>query len=278
MKRLLYLLAAVSLLFTACKKENLSQSDIVGAWEDALDECVYTFNEDGSYTQAYEGSDPRKGTWTLEGGKLTLSIDNISVGAKLFGEKAAMVWDYRASENDPMDFIILTKKGATIKQAATLPEGRWDAPHMGVKPDDENSELNDYTLCFVSKGGTLDMYVLAWGFHVQGKYSIADGHLKFDSPKMWQGIYRHDSYKGWSAYGPPYDGAPGYNADGEPLDGVANMNPQTFEIKSAWSVEEGDPLNNWAPMSDILIIVDGDNAYVQAAGLRKWAYKTKKKI
>lgn len=279
MKKLFYLMAAAAVLFTACKKDDESSSkDLIGAWEDSIAECVYTFSEDGSYTQAFEGVDPQKGTWTLEGGKLALSLDETSAGVKFFGEKTAMIWDYRASENDPMSFSILTKKGSTFKQTATLPNGRWDVPHGGLKPEDENSVFNDYTLSLVSKDGILDLYVLAWGFRVQGKYSIADGNLKFDSPKMWQGIYRYNSSYGWSAFGAPYDGAPGYDSEGSPLDGVANMNPQTFEIKSAWSVEEGDPMNNARALSDIFIIVDGNNAYIRFAGFCKWAYKTNKKI
>ena len=280
MKRLLYLLAAVAVLFTACKKENLSQSDILGAWENGIDECVYTFNEDGSYTLVYnyDSDNLLNGTWTLEGGKLTLSREQESFKIKLLGGNAVMMWDYRTSEADPMSFSLLTKKGATIKQSAKLPEGRWDAPHGGTIPVDENDVLNDYNFSFVSKGNTLDMYVLAWGFHVQGNYSIEDGHLKFDNPKMWQGIWRDAYGYGWSAYGAPYDGAPGYDAEGAPIDGIANMNPQTFEIRSPWKVEEGDPMENWYPVSNMLFIVDGDNIYFQGANLSLWAYKTKKKI
>lgn len=56
---------------------------------------------------------------------------------------------------------------------ATSVEGRWEAPRYADTPDD---------IAFVAifAGGNLDLYVIAWGQHMVGTYTLADGTVNYD--------------------------------------------------------------------------------------------------
>ena len=275
---ILAVLAAVSFGFISCNKddekedESMSLKDYVGTWKDS--NLALSIEENGSYSSRI-GNFTEKGVCSLtNGNKMKFTPDGdkaYEVEARLLGEKTALV--LIGGDSQRREFQLLFKDGATVK-SGKLSNGRWDAPHDGVKPADEKSVFNDYWISLLVDDNVADLYVLAWGFRVRGTYTHEKGVFKFDSPACWQGIFRSGDSYGWSAYGAPG----GYDPDvhGEYVDdGVMNMNPQTFAIKQPWYIEQGDPMNNYNAVSDIRLVVtdDGKEAYCSTAGLTFWLYK-----
>lgn len=280
MKRTLTILAAlaaVSFGFTSCNKdddkndESMSIKDYVGTWNDS----GYTLKieENGSYS--IKGYDEEKGTCTLNSdNKMKFAPEGGQAyerEARLMGGNTALV--FIGGDANVRNFQLLFKDGVNV-QSGKLGNGRWDAPHDGVKPADENSVFNDYWISLIVDNGVADLYVLAWGFRVRGTYTHENGVFKFDSPAFWQGIFRNGDSYGWSAYGAPGSYDP--EVYGEYVDdGVANMNPQTFAIKQPWYIEQGDVMENYRAVRDIKLVVsdDGKEAFCSTAGLTFWLYK-----
>ncbi|MBO4435073.1 MAG: hypothetical protein J5769_06465, partial [Bacteroidales bacterium] len=178
MKRLLYLLAAVAMVFTACKKEEVNGDDLIGVWEDTNENthCILTFYRTGDYTKTMDDF-TEEGTWRNDKGNLTLLAKDetrMDYTVRLLGGKAALVL-HGGDEESAWDELYY-KKGATV-QSGALKDGRYDAPHNGVK----GTGNYDRTVTFIVKGNQLDLYVHAWGTHLQGTYKIENGYLKFNA-------------------------------------------------------------------------------------------------
>lgn len=257
MKRLLYLLAAVAVLFTACKKDPVaSNNDLVGVWEDPNDnsQMVLTFNKDGSYTITSEDF-KEEGTWTLDKGILTTLNHEISDGEDvvlradytplLIGGKAALV--LRNETEDEVYYELYYKKGATVKSGA-LKDGRYDAPHNGIK----GTGNYDRTITFIVKGNQLDLYVHAWGTHLQGTYTIENGYLKFNATKGW---YGQDMVEGgWFA-------------------GDADIDFENFTFGNEnYQWLEGMQYQDVFSSFPLCVTDDGKDAYMSAAGLTRWLF------
>ena len=274
---ILAVLAAVSFGFTSCNKddekedESMSLKDYVGTWKDS--DVTLKIEENGSFTSTV-GNVMFKGVCSLTAGKMKFTPEGeeaYEVEPKLLGDNTALV--FIDGDSKQRGFQLFFKDGVTVK-SGKLGNGRWDAPHDGVKPADENSVYNDYWISLIVDNNVADLYVLAWGFHVRGTYTHENGSFKYDSPAFWQGIYRYGDSFGWSAYGAPGSYDP--EVHGQYVDdGVANMNPQTFQLKQPWYFEQGDPMHNYAPVSNIRLVVsdDGKEAYCSTAGLTFWMYK-----
>ena len=272
--------AVFALSFAACDKEGgndtpsgqeSSQSDFVGKWVDNYDD-EYEFKADGTVIWT-SGENTENHKWSFADGVLKFDLEEE-------GKMEAVVFKFAAGKNvlgigteDDYNglkscfYSVLRKKGVTVK-TANPSDGRWDAPHSGIKPEVLNSEENDYTACIIVKGNTWDLYLPMWGFHVNANYAINDGIVTFSNTKSWQGIYRHEGSYGWQASGPPYDI--------EDWDYTKpNMNPETFAIRSPWVTEEGDPMKNMRAVENMAFYVtdDGKEAFGVFAGLAAWFYK-----
>lgn len=282
MKTILKLLAvAGALCVVACNKPDgngqtdetstvVTDSDFVGTWVIPGEDGGYTLElkADGSYTATTQwgDEDPQvsTGTWSYKDGKFE---SDLADEAELLGEGGAMAFIWNDEESEIRSFALYFKKGATVK-SPSLTDGRWDAPRWGYKPE-SYTEHEDYWCSLIVDGSNLDVYVLAWGFHMKGTYTQDGGFLKYNVTNIWQGIYR-DAYSwGWSAVGPPteaYEDGWDYT--------VPNMNPETFEVKYPWTIEEGNPLENDV-ISDMpfVITADGKFAYGSLYGIDAWFYK-----
>lgn len=234
---------------------------------------MHVFKADGTAVCEEAAGDnviEHDGTWSFKDNVLTLNYPGLleeSFDVLLLGGNTVLVVFHNKSHSHGCD--IYYKKNATVVSPA-LADGRWDAPHNGVKPEVLTSAENDYTVSLIVKDGKLDMYVPAWGFHTTGTFAIENGILKYNVTNSWQGIWRDKDSYGWSASGPPYDDCKEYVDDGTP-----NMNPETFEIKAPWQTEKGDPMDNLRITQDVRLVVtpDGKEAYGIFANLRLWFYK-----
>lgn len=285
MKTILKFLAVAAAALTclaACKKDNgnenngtntgLTEADMVGTWVVALgdgetDPANLVLNSDGTYTHSWEGSeeDPETGSWSVKDGKFSIDLAD---DTELMASNTALALIYIDEEFETRSFALYFKKGATVKSPA-LTDGRWDAPRWGYKPE-KYTETEDYWCSFIVDGSSLDAYILAWGFHMAGTYSQDGGTLKYNVANTWQGIYRDSGSWGWSAVGPP--GGLGLEDTWDYT--IPNMNPETFEIRSPWWNEEGNPMEN-SIISDMPLVItdDGTHAYGVLYSICAWFYK-----
>ena len=282
MKKIIIVLSAVFALgVTACEKQgggngggnnSASEKDFIASWVDA-DGTEITFSDNGKVTVVSEGETDVY-QWSYKDGKLTAVFnDDSEIYDVVFAAKKnalVLISEMGVKSYAGRSFMIYYKKGAKIP-AFTLSDGRWDCPHSGVKPSDVTARDNDYRFTLMVKGNTMDMYVHAWGFHINGTYTINNGEVNYDFTNTWQGIYREGESWGWSASGPPYEADKWANWDYS----YPNMNPETFELRAPYSYEEGDPLDNGAPFHNFKFVVtdDGKEAYGTIVNLECWFFK-----
>ncbi len=58
-------------------------------------------------------------------------------------------------------------------------DGRWNAaPHQDVQPE-------HYAVSLIFKGNKLDAYIINWGEHHEGTYTLTDNVLKFNITKSY---------------------------------------------------------------------------------------------
>ena len=250
MKRLLYLVAAVAVLFTACKKDPVaSYDDLVGVWQDTNENngWVLTLDKDGSYSKAMDDF-KEEGTWIYDKGTLSLlANDNTRMDydkVLLLGGKAALVL-HGGDEESAWDELYY-KKGATV-QSGALKDGRYDAPHNGIK----GTGNYDRTVTFIVKGNQLDLYVHAWGTHLQGTYKIENGYLKFNATKGW---YGQSGEGGWFA-------------------GEAEIDFENFTFGNPnYHWVEGMQYQDVFSSFPLCVADDGKDVYFSAVGLTRWAF------
>jgi len=142
----------------------------------------------------------------------------------------------------------LYRKGATTIKSGKLKNGRYDAPHDGIK----RIGNNDKTFTFLIKGNEMELYVFAWGTHLKGTYTIENGVLKYKVTQGWHGVDIVNG--GWSAG-----------------DACINFEDYTFENKNYQWV---DGIQYAEDFTDIPFCVsdDGKDLYVSATGLTRWAF------
>ncbi len=286
--------------------------DLYGAWQ--MGATALTLNEGGTFSYiAYADADEQKGTWTYDGENLTRtyegSTDKEIAKVVLAGEKTwlSLVREDGEGEYRSRFYENYRKKGATVL-SGTLGDGRWDAPRNGIRPA-ENTISTSYTFCMVVEGSTVDLYVPAWGYHIQGTFTLNDGkmHIETDDDHIWQGLYidRNGEYGsiGWSAGNPPsdeFESTWDYSYD--------SMNAETFELQYPYKYmsvsevlaqgkkpEQYDPeyqvhpyylkflIYEWGENMreiaydlrdfDLCVTPDGTEAFGGAIGLSPWLYK-----
>ena len=261
MKKLTLVFAALGLLLCACEKEKNSANsdDLVGVWENTNENWgqTITLEKDGTYVETI-GSDQTKGTWSLKGSVLTIltpaqeegEMERLDLNVKLLGGKAALVAEGE-SEDDFMGktvyHYLYYKKGAQVKSGA-LKDGRYDAPHSGLK----GTGNYDRTFSFVVKGNEVDMYIHAWGTHLKGTYTIENGVFKFNITKGW---YGYDSVNGgWFA-------------------GDADIDFENFAFGNKnYKWEEGIRYQEDFSSFPLCVSDDGKDLYMSAVGTTRWAF------
>lgn len=55
-------------------------------------------------------------------------------------------------------------------------EGRWNAPRHSDAPD-------DYALSLIFKGNKLDVYIISYGWHLEGTYTYVDNYVNYNITK-----------------------------------------------------------------------------------------------
>lgn len=200
--------------------------DLYGTWQNPSGVYpVLNLKKDGTFTYTAFPDDPeQKGTWSYDGSNLTRtfegSTDKDVAPVVLTGGKAWLVLVYDDEFEIDGTTIrnriceIYRKKDATVA-SGTLTDGRWDAPHDGVKPAEYTDQV-DYNMCLLIEGNTVDLYVPVWGEHIQGTFTLSDGwmYISTDEDHIWKALEIDvTDQMNWSF---------GWNA--------GNMNPETFEL------------------------------------------------
>ena len=241
--KFLLILAAFTMLFVGCGDENgpegtdgkATQSDLVGKWGFG-EKYDYEFKADGTYAEVQYDGELIHGKWSLTDNKLTLTPNGgvaSDIGIILTGGKAWLVFvDEGENGGEKYRYVQNFRKiGATV-DSGKLTDGRWDAPRWGARPS-EYTEDTDYTFCMIVTGKTIDLYVLAWGMHIQGTFTLSDGRLTIETDKdhIWKAIYIDEHSIGWNAWGPPGDPDEYPNWDyTKPV-----MNPETFAVQAPYT-------------------------------------------
>jgi len=262
MKKLTLIFAALGLLLCACEKENNSANsdDLVGVWENTNENMAQTITleKNGNYVQV-DGEYELKGKWELKGSVLTIltedpeggkEMQRSEVKVKLIGGKAALVTEYEGEEEHLGKFVdhaLYYKKGAQVKSGA-LKDGRYDAPHSGIK----GTGNYDRTFTFIVKGNNLDLYVHAWGTHLKGTYTIENGVFKFNITEGW---YGYDSVEGgWFA-------------------GDADIDFENFAFGNKnYKWVEGIRYAEDFASFPLCVSDDGKDLYMSAVGTTRWAF------
>ena len=76
----------------------------------------------------------------------------------------------------------------TGNQDSTSIEGRWDAPRFADNP-------NDIAFVAIFAGENLDLYIIAWGQHYVGTYTLTDGTVNYNITEAYQ-AYTDVAYNG----------------------------------------------------------------------------------
>lgn len=262
MKKLTLIFAAVGLLLCACEKEKNSASAdaLVGEWTNTNTNYSETmkFEKDGSFSQTDDGT-VTKGTWELKGNDLTILTESTDpeaegmirweVKVKLLGGNAAMVFEQEYEDEFSGKEVIRSlyyKNGAKV-QSGTLKDGRYDAPHNGIK----GSGNYDRTVSFVVKGNQLDLYVHAWGCHLRGTYKIENGVLNFN----------------------PTWGEHGQSSSGDWWAGEADIDFENFSFNNPdYGWVEGMTYQDVFSSFPMCVSDDGKELYLSFAGLTRWAF------
>lgn len=236
---LLALVAGFAVLVAGCTKpdaqkpdsgnepDKITSADFVGTWGQGEDTDMLVLKEDGTFSEK-GWEETISGKWSYNENDSTITMtpdggDARTMNVLLIGGKA---WLVLIEENGEGEYKFrfansYRKAGATVK-SAPLGDGRWDAPHGGVKPAEYNEDA-DYSMCLVVAGNNIDMYVPMWGYHIQGTFTLENGHLQIttDDDHIWAGkqISFQDSDHwsfGWMAWSEEGD--------------CHSMNPETFEL------------------------------------------------
>ena len=293
-------IACAALLAAGCDKagdptsNKDASADYVGTWNAGEDNII--FSEDGSYTEAKWGEN-YSGKWSFNEANSTITFtpssgDARTVKVLLIGGKA---WLVLVEESDGMKSYESFRKAGAKVDSGILGDGRWDAPHSGVKPA-QYTEDADYRLCLVVSGNKIDLYVPMWGYHIQGTFTLSDGKFRIttDDDHIWAGkeINIVDSYNwsfGWDAWGDGPDDGP-------------SMNRETFELRNGYTWYTVNDLKKMGhePGSEteisfeaaiwnaaqqlheeamdlcdfeLCVSPDGKEAFGSAVGLTPWFYK-----
>ena len=281
--------------------DKISAADFVGSWGQGESEDVFVMNEDGSYTSDRWG-ESSSGKWTFNEEESTITFT--PSGSEAWTTKVLLIggkaWLGFIEESDPSEEYpfrsteCFRKAGATVK-SGTLGDGRWDAPHGGLKPDQytEDPDFIDYILCLVVSGNNIDLYVPMWGEHIQGTFTLDDGrlHIETDDDHIWVGLTISRGEESWSY---------GWNAWNDEMD-CLSMNPETFELRGyTWYTVNAlrdmghEPVDytdysfeaaiwnyadqlHWDAMDlcdfELCVTDDGKEAYSGVVGLFPWLYK-----
>lgn len=97
-------------------------------------------------------------------------------------------------------------------------EGRWNVYR-------EANDDSDYTYSLIFKGNKLDVYIIAWGEHVEGTYTYANGKITYNISKVhkaWAEVYETE----------PNDKTLTISGS---WDAYQGMNKETFELASIYS-------------------------------------------
>ena len=262
MKKLTLIFAAVGLLLCACEKEKNSASAdaLVGEWTNTITNYSETikFEKDGSLAQTIDGL-VAKGKWELKGSDLIIltessdpesdEMQRLEVKVKLLGGNAAMVFEQEYEDDFSGKEIIRSlyyKNGAKV-QSGTLKDGRYDAPHNGIK----GSGNYDRTASLVVKGNQVDLYVHAWGCHLRGTYKIENGMFKFN----------------------PTWGEHGLSSDNDWFAGEADIDFENFGFNNPdYHWVEGMTYQDVFSSFPMCVSDDGKELYFSTAGLTRWAF------
>ena len=226
-------IACAALLAAGCDKagdptsNKDASADYVGTWNAGEDNII--FSEDGSYTEAKWGEN-YSGKWSFNEANSTITFtpssgDARTVKVLLIGGKA---WLVLVEESDEMKSYESFRKAGAKVDSGTLGDGRWDAPHSGVKPA-QYTEDADYRLCLVVSGNKIDLYVPMWGYHIQGTFTLSDGKFRIttDDDHIWAG----KEIKVWDSSNWSF----GWNAWGDGPDDGPSMNRETFELRNGYT-------------------------------------------
>ncbi len=322
LKRFFYaVMVASALVAVGCDKTEggseeeqtggeVTQADFVGNW--GWDEkATFKFKDNGSYEEVGYDGETTSGSWSYKNDKLTLTPRGGNAqecGVVLTGGKAWMVLIDEGGEGEQKyrSFESFRKIGATV-QSGKLTDGRWDAPHGGGYKPAAYTKDASYGICMLVKGNKVDLYVIAWGLHIQGTFTITDGkmHIETDNDHIWEGLYidHNTGSFGWNAWGAPDESFE------ETWDkSYGTMNAETFELQSPYTYysisqefamakkpDENDPeykadpfafkfrMYEWAENQlriaqelcdfDICVAENGQEAYANTVGMSPWFYK-----
>ena len=250
MKNWTLILTAFCFILCACNKnDGASSDDLVGVWEsaNANNQVTLTFDKNGTFKEVVGSGDyaySAEGTWTVKDGVLTSTPKGDEPkdwNTRLIGGKNALVLS--AGEDNWCEYELFYRKGANVKSGA-LKDGRYDAPHTGVKGTD------DLTVTLLVKGNNLDLYIHAWGTHLKGTYKIENGVLKFNITQGWYGT----DGSGWFA-------------------GEADVDCENFTFRNpSYSWVEGIRYAEEFSSFALCATDDGKDAYISAVGLTRWLY------
>ena len=238
------MLAAAALMIAGCDgvddpANNTSDgpatnADLVGKWAWNEDTSI-EFKANGTYSELMWGTST-SGSWSLDKGVISFRQPDggeWEATAVLTGGKA---WLALIQEDEERGFRSINnylKEGATV-QSGKLSNGRWDAPFNGVKPAQYTADV-DYGLILLIDGNKITMYIPAWGYRIEGTYTLKDGklHIETDDDHISRGYYLSDNSLSWQASG---------RIDDE-TDTEMNFNPETFELR---------PPYEWYSVNDLL--------------------------
>lgn len=124
---------------------------------------------------------------------------------------------------------------------STSIEGRWN---ISKTPD-------DYSFSLIFKGNKLDVYIIAWGEHVEGTYTYANDEVTFNitkQSKAWANVSFDDkgnmitySWMAGNMNQETFELAPGYAwypvPDGDPQDVRDMLGKFTFKLTSSTTAE-----------------------------------------
>ena len=126
------------------------------------------------------------------------------------------------------------------KESTSL-EGRWDI----YKTED------DYSFSLIFKGNKLDVYIIAWGEHIEGTYTYADNKVTYNitkQSKAWTDVSFDDkgnmitySWMAGDMDQETFELAEGYDwyplADDDPQDAHDMLGQFRFELTSSTTAE-----------------------------------------
>lgn len=124
---------------------------------------------------------------------------------------------------------------------STSLEGRWDI----YKTED------DYSFSLIFKGNKLDVYIIAWGEHIEGTYTYADNKVTYNitkQSKAWTDVSFDDkgnmitySWMAGDMDQETFELAEGYDwyplADDDPQDAHDMLGQFRFELTSSTTAE-----------------------------------------